>query len=68
LRVASGLVLVEQAWPTGLPEEIWETRILSDGSEHRVFKRYFTATSLSAEVGGEVLLDTPSLIAVRVGV
>ena len=66
LRVATELVLVEQAWQSDLPHEAWETRGLMDGSEHLVFKRYFTADELAAELGADVLLATPTFVAVAV--
>ena len=67
LRVAAELVLVEQTWQSDLPHEGWEKRRLRDDSEHRVFKRYFTAEELAAELGGEVLLATPTFVGVAVG-
>jgi ubiquinone/menaquinone biosynthesis C-methylase UbiE len=66
LRVAPRLVVIAQAWQSGLPEETWEERALGDGSVHRVFKRYFTPERLAAELGGAVELDTPSFVAVSV--
>jgi hypothetical protein len=39
------------------PEQIQE-RVLNDGSSHHVFKRYFTASQLSDELGdGRVLFE-----------
>ena len=39
------------------PEQMQE-RILNDGSSHRVFKRYLTASQLSSELeGGRVLFE-----------
>jgi SAM-dependent methyltransferase len=35
----------------------WQDRVLSDGSRHRVYKRFFTGASLAAEVGGTVVHD-----------
>jgi SAM-dependent methyltransferase len=67
LRVASELIIVEQARLPGLPESGWEERPLRDGSRHCIFKRYFTAPDLAGEVGGDVLLDTPTFVAVTVG-
>jgi ubiquinone/menaquinone biosynthesis C-methylase UbiE len=64
-RVASELVLVEQAPVPGRPPESWETRPLSDGSEHRVFKRYLSAAELADEIGGEIVLESPTFVAVR---
>ncbi len=66
LRVAAELVLVEQTWQSDLPHEAWEKRGLMDGSEHLVFKRYFTADELAAELGADVLLATPTFVAVAV--
>jgi ubiquinone/menaquinone biosynthesis C-methylase UbiE len=65
LRVASELIVVEQAHQPDRPKESWELRTLADGTEHRVFKRYSTAGELGEELGGEILLDSPSFIAVR---
>jgi demethylmenaquinone methyltransferase/2-methoxy-6-polyprenyl-1,4-benzoquinol methylase len=65
LRVAAELVVVEQAWRPGLPEETWEQRVLADGSSWPIFKRYYTAERLRAELGGEVLLATGTFIMVR---
>jgi SAM-dependent methyltransferase len=67
LRVAPKLLIVEQAWRRDLDEETWEERTLSDGSRHRVFKRYFTAERLAAELGGSIELETPSFVAASVG-
>lgn len=65
-RVASALVIVEEAWRPGLPDQpTIERRTLGDGSTHDVYKRYFTASGLAAELEGAVLLETPSLVAVR---
>ena len=66
-RVATELIIVEQAWQAELPREGWERRPLADGSEHDVFKRYFTAKELADELGAEVILDTPMFVAVRRG-
>jgi hypothetical protein len=38
-----------------LPEQQQE-RVLSDGSTWSVYKRYFTAEELAAEIGGETVL------------
>jgi ubiquinone/menaquinone biosynthesis C-methylase UbiE len=67
LRVASRLLVVEQAWRPGLDEETWEERTLADGSRHRVFKRYYTAARLAGELRGSVELDTASFVAIGVG-
>jgi ubiquinone/menaquinone biosynthesis C-methylase UbiE len=64
-RVARELVLVEQAPVPGRPAESWETRPLADGSEHRVFKRYLSGAALADEIGGELVLDSPTFVAVQ---
>lgn len=66
LRVAEELIVIAQAWRPGLDEETWEERSLSDGSRHRVFKRYFTPERLATELGGAVVLETNSFVAVSV--
>ena len=35
--------------------EEWQERVLSDGSRHRVYKRFFAAQELADELGGHVL-------------
>lgn len=57
-RVASELVVVDSASRPGITTEQSQTRVLNDGSEHRVFKRYLTAPQLAEELGGaEILLE-----------
>jgi SAM-dependent methyltransferase len=51
-RVAAELVVVDSAARPGVEREQWQVRVLSDGSRHRVFKRYLTAAELAAEIGG----------------
>ena len=62
-RVAPELVLVQQRGDTHW--EGPERRTLEDGSEHEIYKTYFTAESLLAEVGGEVLDEGPTFLVVR---
>jgi ubiquinone/menaquinone biosynthesis C-methylase UbiE len=51
-RVAPELVVVDAAVrPDERPEQ-WQRRVLNDGSRWRVYKRYFTAQGLVAELGG----------------
>jgi ubiquinone/menaquinone biosynthesis C-methylase UbiE len=51
-RVASELVVVDTAPRPGVgPEEVHE-RILTDGSRHDVYKRYFEPGQLARELGG----------------
>ncbi len=56
-RVAGELIVVDTAKRPGVPAERWDERVLNDGSEHRVFKRYLSADQLAEEIGGSVLLD-----------
>lgn len=64
-RVAAELVVVDAAERPGVPVEGWQPRILNDGSEHRVYKRYFTAAGLADELGGEVIYAGPYFVGVR---
>ena len=65
LRVAHELVILEQAWRPGREPESWELRRLRDGSEYRVFKRYFTADELARELDGVVVFQSAEFVAVR---
>jgi demethylmenaquinone methyltransferase/2-methoxy-6-polyprenyl-1,4-benzoquinol methylase len=65
LRVAPELVVVDQTRRPGAAREAWEDRPLADGTSWQVFKRYLTADELAAELGAEVLLDTPVVAMVR---
>jgi SAM-dependent methyltransferase len=65
LRVAPELVVLEQAWRPGRERESLELRRLCDGSEHRVFKRYFTPDELARELDGTVVLASPEFLAVQ---
>jgi SAM-dependent methyltransferase len=60
LRVARTLVVLEQTWRRGRERESWELRRLLDGSEHRVFKRYFTPDGLACELNGWWYLRRPN--------
>jgi ubiquinone/menaquinone biosynthesis C-methylase UbiE len=54
-RVAGELVVVDAALrPDREPEEV-QDRILSDGSRHQVYKRYFDPGGLANELGGRVV-------------
>ena len=64
-RVARELVVVDTAFRPGVLAEGYEERRLSDGSLHRVFKRYLVAAELAGELGGEVLHDGRWFVAVR---
>ena len=69
-RLAPELVVVDSALQPGEPAEDWQERKLNDGSRHRVYKRWFEAEPLLAELGGardvsEVLLAGAYFVAVR---
>jgi demethylmenaquinone methyltransferase/2-methoxy-6-polyprenyl-1,4-benzoquinol methylase len=55
-RVASELVVVDAALRPDTEAELWQERVLNDGSRHSVYKRYFDAPALAAELGGGKLL------------
>ena len=60
------LVIVDSALRSDGQPEAWQERVLDDGSTHSVYKRWFTASGLAAEIGGaEVLHDGPWFVAVR---
>lgn len=55
-RVAAELVVVDAALrPDKEPEELQE-RVLSDGSRHKVYKRYFDSAELAEELSGGRML------------
>jgi ubiquinone/menaquinone biosynthesis C-methylase UbiE len=55
-RVAPELVVVDAAMrPDHAPEE-WQQRVLNDGSRYEVFKRFFEADRLAAELGGGTVI------------
>ena len=65
-RVAGSIVVVDSALRDGVEAEQWQVRVLNDGSQHRVYKRYFTGTGLAAELGGgEVLMDGRWFVVVK---
>ena len=66
-RVAGELVVADSALREGVEPVQWQERVLNDGSRHTVYKRYFTGEGLAEELGGgEVLLDGPWFVVVRV--
>jgi SAM-dependent methyltransferase len=65
LRVACELIVFDQVWTPGLPAETWELRRLEDGTPFEVFKRYLTPEVLAAELGGEIVFESPGFVAVR---
>jgi demethylmenaquinone methyltransferase/2-methoxy-6-polyprenyl-1,4-benzoquinol methylase len=51
-RVADEIVVVDSALRAEVEAEERQERILNDGSRWEVYKRYFTAEQLAAELGG----------------
>ena len=48
------------------PVEVeWQQRVLNDGSEWEVYKRFFSGPGLAEELGGEVLHDGRWFVVVR---
>jgi ubiquinone/menaquinone biosynthesis C-methylase UbiE len=65
-RVGGELLVVDTARRPDVPAERWDPRVLSDGSRHAVYKRWFTPEELSAELGGgEVVHAGTWFVAVR---
>jgi SAM-dependent methyltransferase len=62
---APELVVVDAGPRGGPPREEWQSRILSDGSKHHVYKRFFSGSSLAEELGdARVLHDGVWFVAV----
>jgi SAM-dependent methyltransferase len=62
---APELVIVDAGPRGGEPREEWQSRILSDGSRHHIYKRFFSGASLAEELGGaQVLHDGVWFVAV----
>ena len=59
-RVGRELVVADAGPRGGGPREEWQERQLQDGSRHRVYKRFFTASGLLAELGGGRVLHDGS--------
>lgn len=55
-RVADEIVVVDSALRDGVEPEETQERILSDGSRHEVYKRYFDPEVLAEELGGGRIL------------
>lgn len=65
-RLAPELVIVDSALRPDRQRQEWQTRVLNDGSEFLVYKRYFDAQELAGELGGgEVLHQSSWFVAVR---
>jgi SAM-dependent methyltransferase len=62
---APELVVVDAGPRGGQPREEWQSRLLSDGSRHHVYKRFFSGASLAEELGeARVLHDGVWFVAV----
>jgi len=68
LRVGRELVVVDAGPRGGRPREEWQERTLRDGSRHRVYKRFFDAATLVAELGGGRVLHEGRWFVAVVGV
>jgi SAM-dependent methyltransferase len=66
-RLAGELIVIDSAWRAGIEAEQWQERVLNDGSQHRVYKRYLSGQQLADELGGQTLLDGTWFSAARVG-
>jgi demethylmenaquinone methyltransferase/2-methoxy-6-polyprenyl-1,4-benzoquinol methylase len=65
-RVAPELVVVDSSRASSEQDEAHQERVLNDGSRWQVYKRWFSAEGLSAELGGgETLLAGRWFVAVR---
>lgn len=65
-RVAAELVVVDSALRDDVQPVEWQERILNDGTRWEVYKRFFTADQLAAELGGgETLFTGRWFVAVR---
>jgi demethylmenaquinone methyltransferase/2-methoxy-6-polyprenyl-1,4-benzoquinol methylase len=65
-RLAPELVIVDSALRTGVEPEESQQRKLNDGSRYEVYKRYFDAPALAAELGGGAVLHAGDwFVAVR---
>jgi ubiquinone/menaquinone biosynthesis C-methylase UbiE len=51
VRVSKSILIVDAAQRDDVPPEEYQERVLNDGSRHVVYKRYFTAEQLIAEIG-----------------
>jgi ubiquinone/menaquinone biosynthesis C-methylase UbiE len=65
-RVAGELVFVDSSQAHSAVAAEWQPRLLNDGSEWKVYKRFFTGEGLAEELGGgEVLHDGTWFVVVR---
>jgi hypothetical protein len=64
-RVADELVFVDSSQAHSPVAVEWQPRVLNDGSEWEVYKRFFTGEGLAAELGGDVLHEGTWFVVVR---
>ena len=65
-RVADEIVVVDSSLAHSPVEVEWQQRVLNDGSEWEVYKRFFSGPGLAEELGGgEVLHDGRWFVVVR---
>jgi demethylmenaquinone methyltransferase/2-methoxy-6-polyprenyl-1,4-benzoquinol methylase len=64
-RVAEELIVVDSALHDEVEPRQWQARVLNVGSRWDVYKRYFVASELAEELGGEVLFDGNWFVVVR---
>jgi demethylmenaquinone methyltransferase/2-methoxy-6-polyprenyl-1,4-benzoquinol methylase len=65
-RIGGELIVVDSRLHEDVEPVQWQERVLSDGSQWQVYKRYFTGAELSAELGnGEVLFEGRWFVVVR---
>ncbi len=65
-RTSPELIVVDTALRPGVEPEVWQQRVLNDGSPHQIYKRHLTADGLAQELGAEALLEGSWFVAVRV--
>lgn len=64
-RVARELIVLDAGLHGGEPRQEWQERQLNDGTQWVVYKRFFSADSLRAEIGGDVLFAGTWFVCVR---
>ena len=65
-RVAPEVVIVDSSLQGGMERNEWQDRVLKDGSQWKVYKRYLSTGTLLAELGGGMTLHSGRwFIAVR---
>ena len=62
---APELVVVDAGPRGGEPREEWQSRVLSDGSKHHVYKRFFSGASLAEELGNARVLHDGRVVRSR---